>query len=83
MVCAPRSAGYSVVGVRSGAEMMLHPDLLEDCVRALEESSIVVPMTVFPVAELKSAYRILASRRAQGKLVVDLANAPSNTLSKL
>lgn len=69
------------MGVRSGAEMMLQPQLLGECERALAESSIVPPLTVYPVAELKSAYRVLASRRAQGKLVIDLT-APSDRIQR-
>lgn len=68
----PLIKGYSVVGVRSGAEFMLHPELLEECAIALQKSSFIPHFEVFPLARVPEAFRILAERKAKGKLVIDI-----------
>ena len=67
----PLVKGYSVVGVRSGAELFLHPEQMLECHSALVQSTVVPQCEVFPASEAKIAFRKLAEKRAIGKLVLD------------
>lgn len=78
----PLVKGYSVVGVRSGAELLTNPHLMEDTVRALNRSSLKPLVETFPAHDAKSAFRKLAEKKAIGKLVVTFGE-PSPNKSKL
>lgn len=65
--------GFSIVGVRSGAELLLHPQLMQDALRACDQSKITPVLDVFPNARFKEALTKMAKREAVGKIVVDLS----------
>lgn len=79
----PLVKGYSVVGVRSGAEFRLRPELQEECMRAVHKSSIHPFIEVYPASQAKAAFRKLADRGAVGKLVLDFESEKEKTKSKL
>jgi NADPH2:quinone reductase len=70
----PLIKGYSVVGVRSGAELLIKPELMKETMEAMHRSRIRPRVQVFPAAEGKQAFRQLADKKAIGKLVIDFSN---------
>jgi len=74
--------GFSVVGVRSGAELQLDPKMQAETEAALAQlAPKLKPLVerVFPWEELPAALRMLADRQALGKVVV----APPKAKAKL
>lgn len=76
----PLIKGYSVVGVRSGAQMTLQPELRDEAILALEQSKIRPLVDVFPAKSggIK-AFQKLSDRKAEGKIVLDFSGG-SNKL---
>lgn len=62
-----------------GTKMMHNPHLLQEVAQALERSSFVPLIEVLPVERVPDAFRVLASRKAIGKLVIDMC-PPSSKL---
>jgi NADPH:quinone reductase-like Zn-dependent oxidoreductase len=69
----PLVKGFSIVGVRSGAELLLKPDLMREMNESMQKTSIRPVIDVFPVLSAKEAFAKLAQRKAKGKIVLDFA----------
>lgn len=59
-----------VVGVRSGAQLALEPELKEDCVRAMLNSHVEPLIETYEMRDAKKAFLRLAERAAVGKVVL-------------
>ncbi len=70
----PLVKGYSVVGVRSGAEMIRRADYNAAMLASMESScaagKFVLPTVPYPVAKVCDAYASIVARTAQGKVVI-------------
>eukprot|EP01128_Nolandella_sp_AFSM9_P010512 TRINITY_DN7282_c0_g1_i1.p1 TRINITY_DN7282_c0_g1~~TRINITY_DN7282_c0_g1_i1.p1 ORF type:complete len:340 (+),score=79.37 TRINITY_DN7282_c0_g1_i1:1841-2860(+) len=71
--------GFSLVGVRSGAEFMLNPAVLRETNNALislAEQDLLHPLIIdqvdFDLKEVQRLYKLLANRGARGKLVINI-----------
>jgi NADPH2:quinone reductase len=73
----PLVKGFSIVGVRSGAELLLKPELMRQMEDAMQASRIHPEIEVFPVHAAKEAFTKLANREAVGKLVLDFSSVSS------
>jgi len=70
--------GFSVVGVRAGAQMTLHPELAREMYQKIEEWGLegkLIPYVdqVFDKENFRDAFRIISHNKALGKVVVKWA----------
>ena len=67
--------GFQVVGVRSGAEMMLHPEkateLWEQMVTLTQNRDLVPPCQEWPVHTFPSAFKSIYQRTIKGKAIIN------------
>ena len=73
----PLVKGFSIVGVRSGAELLMRPELMHEMEAAMQKTIVVPELDVFPASEAKAAFTKLANRQAQGKIVLDFSSITS------
>ncbi len=70
----PLVKGYSIVGVRSGAELLTRPHLLAQLMQQMHGTFVRPPIQVFPAASAKQAFAALAAKKAIGKIVLDFSS---------
>ncbi len=76
----PLVKGYSVVGVRSGAELIMKPHLMTELIEHMQRTKVRPRIQVFPAASAKDAFRKLAEKKAIGKFVIDFASVTAAKL---
>jgi len=65
--------GISLIGVRSGQEMMDHPELTEEMIKgmeALKDRTLAPKVTTVPADDFRRAYELIRSKQIVGKAII-------------